>query len=134
MVELLSSSERWAPQQRGDVGDMADVAFDFDHFIALDRQSIRLQLVAGALLLLVGALGLFGPFTALVAPGAANIDLIAKGAGAVTSLIGLFPFSNCWSRWERIKTLRAIRLNPSSLDPNSEQELFRKLYAKFLGV
>lgn len=123
-----------SPQRRGDVSGMADVAFDFDHFIALDRQSIRLQLVAGTLLVLVGALGLLGAFTAFVQSGAPNVDLIAKGVGVVTSLVGLFPFNNCWSRWERIKTLRSIRLNPTSLDPSTEQELLRKLYAKFLGV
>jgi hypothetical protein len=60
--------------------------------------------------------------------------MITKAAGGAISLAGLFPFNNCWSRWERIKTLRAILRNPSALDPDSEHELVRKLYAKFLGV
>jgi len=113
---------------------MADAAFDFEHFIALDRQSIRVQLAAGAILLAIGGLGLLGAFSALVQPGAANIDMITKIAGVGVSLAGFFPFNNCWARWERIKTLRAIRRNPSALDPDSEHELVRKLYAKFLGV
>jgi len=52
----------------------------------------------------------------------------------VVGLIGLFPFNNCYARWERIKTLQAIKLHPEALDPDSEHELVRKLYAKFLGV
>jgi hypothetical protein len=60
--------------------------------------------------------------------------MITKGVGLVVSLVGLFPFNNCWSRWERIKTLRAIKLNPALLDSESTHDLIRKLYEKFLGV
>ena len=35
---------------------------------------------------------------------------------------------------ERIKTLRAIKLNPTALDADTVNDLIRKLYAKFLGV
>ena len=68
------------------------------------------------------------------AAGGDTFDTISKGAGFVVGLIGLFPFNNCYARWERIKTLQAIKLHPEALDPDSEHELVRKLYAKFLGV
>ncbi|WP_155888770.1 hypothetical protein [Inquilinus limosus] len=119
---------------RSDVTHMADAVLDFDHFIALDRQSIRLQLAAGVLLLCIGSLGVFGAFSSLIQPSPPNVEMIVQSIGAVVGVAGLFPFNNCWSRWERIKTLQAIRLNPSVLDKDSEQELLRKLYAKFLGV
>ena len=122
------------PSKGDDVTAMADAAFDFEHFIALDRQSIRVQLAAGAVLLAVGALSLFGAFGGLVQPGAANIEMITKAAGGAISLAGLFPFNNCWARWERIKTLRAIRRNLSGLDPDILRVLLGQLYAKFLGV
>ena len=113
---------------------MVDATFDVDHFIELDRQSIRLQLVAGVLLFIVGTFGILGAFAKLVGAGAPNIEMITKGVGLVVDLVGLFPFNNCWSRWERIKTLRAIKLNPAVLDSETVHELVRKLYAKFLGV
>ena len=113
---------------------MTDATIDVSHFIELDRQSIRLQLVAGVLLFIVGTLGILGAFTKLVDAGGANIEMISKGVGLVVDLVGLFPFNNCWSRWERIKTLRAMKQNPSVLDSETEHELVRKLYAKFLGV
>jgi hypothetical protein len=115
---------------------MTDATFDVDHFIALDRLSIRLQLLAGLLLVLIGTLAFWGGAKLILAGSAnsPNVDVITKGVGVVIDLVGLFPFNNCWARWERIKTLRAIKLNPGVLDPESVHELIRKLYAKFLGV
>jgi hypothetical protein len=115
---------------------MTDATFDVDPFIAMDRQAIRFQLLAGLLLVVFGAVAFLWGATLVVSASAntANVDMIAKGAGIVIELVGLFPFNNCWARWERIKTLRAIKLNPGVLDPESVRELVRKLYAKFLGV
>jgi hypothetical protein len=113
---------------------MADAVYDFDHFIALDRQSIRFQLVAGTLLIIIGALVIIGAFTAIAPSEGGNLEVITKSIGSLVSLAGLYPFSNCWSRWERIKTLQAMRLNPGALDPDSMHELVRKLYFKFVGV
>jgi hypothetical protein len=113
---------------------MADPTLDVDHFIELDRQAFRLQLGAGSVLLLIGMLGVWGTLGTLVGVQGPNIDMITKGVGLVISLAGLFPFNSCWSRWERMKTLRAIKLNPALLDADSTHELVRKLYAKFLGV
>ncbi len=113
---------------------MADPTLDVDHFIAMDRQSIGFQLGAGVVLVLVGTLGLLGTLGRLVGSDAPNVDMITKGIGLVVSLVGLFPFNNCWARWERIKTLRAIKSNPALLDSQSAHDLVRKLYAKFLGV
>ncbi|HWT97028.1 MAG TPA: hypothetical protein VN229_05415 [Terriglobales bacterium] len=123
---------------------------DVEHFITLDRQSIRLQFALGIILLSVGTLGIFGAFAHLADPdpgvdlgigaansagnGFANFDTISKCVGLVINLAGLFPFNNCWSRWERIRTLRAIQHNPSILDTSVRNDLIRKLYAKFLGV
>jgi len=113
---------------------------DVEHFIALDRQSIRIQFGLGIALLIVGTLGIFGAFAHLAdsgtgpATGFANFDIISKCVGLVINLAGLFPFNNCWSRWERIRTLRAIKLNPAMLDTSDRNDLIRKLYAKFLGV
>ena len=113
---------------------MAVATFDVEHFIALDRQSIRLQLIVGVLLVVVGLFGVFGLFAKLATAGGDSFEMISKGAGFVVGLVGLFPFNNCYARWERIKTLQAIQLHPEALDPDSEHELVRKLYAKFLGV
>lgn len=113
---------------------MADAVYDFDHFIALDRQSIRFQLLAGTLLIIIGAVVIIGAFTTLGQGGGGNLEVITKSIGTLVSLGGLYPFSNSWSRWERIKTLQAMRLNPGALDPDSTHELFRKLYFKYLGV
>jgi len=123
---------------------------DVEHFITLDRQSIRLQFALGIALLIVGTLGIFGAFAHFANPdpgvdlgigtgdgagiGFANFDVLSKCVGLVINLAGLFPFNNCWSRWERIRTLRAIQHNPAILDTSVRNDLVRKLYAKFLGV
>jgi hypothetical protein len=116
------------------VGQMPNGTIDVDHFIELDRQSIRIHFVLGLALLVVGTLGISGAFSGLISSGVPNFETISKGVGLVINLAGLFPFNNCWSRWERIKTLRAIKLNPSLMDSAALNELIRKLYAKFLGV
>lgn len=108
--------------------------FDVEHFIALDRQSIRIQLIVAAVIILVGIFGLSGLLAKLATGTADSFDTVSKGVGLVVTLLGFFPANNCWTRWERIKTLQAIQLHPGSLDPESEHELVRKLYAKFLGV
>lgn len=113
---------------------MVDATFDVEHFIVLDRQSIRFQIVAGIVLVVVGLFGFFGLFAKLIASGGDSFEMISKGVGLVVSLVGLFPFNNCYARWERIKTLQAIQLHPEALDAASAHELVRKLYAKFLGV
>ena len=116
------------------VGEVANATVDVDHFIELDRQSIRIHFMLGLALLVVGTLGISGAFSGLFSSGVPNFESISKGVGLVINLAGLFPFNNCWSRWERIKTLRAIKLNPSAMDADALNELIRKLYAKFLGV
>src|SRR5215813_2618539 len=103
-------------------------AFDVEHFIALDQQSIRIQFGLGIALLAVGTFGVLGAFAGLVQPGGAslgfvNFDAISKAVGLVIDLAGLFPFNNCWSRWERIRTLRAITLNPAALDAETRNDL-----------
>ncbi len=108
--------------------------FDVEHFIALDRQSIRIQLGIAAAIVVLGLFGIFGLFAKLATSGSGDFDTISKGVGLVVTLVGLFPANNCWTRWERIKTLRAIQLHPEMLDAATEQEFVRKLYAKFLGV
>jgi len=113
---------------------MPTTTFDVRHFIALDRRSIRIQFGLGVALLIVGTLGIFGAFSEVAAPGIPNFETISKGVGLVINLAGLFPFNSCWSRWERIQTLRAIEANPEALDAESTNDLIRKLYAKFLGV
>jgi hypothetical protein len=111
---------------------MANATFDVEHFIALDRQSIRLQLVAGALVFIIALLVAFGLARFIGATG--GVDVITKGAGVFIGLVSLFPFNNCYARWERIKTLEAIKLHPDALDAHSTHDLVKKLYAKFLGV
>jgi uncharacterized membrane protein YidH (DUF202 family) len=112
---------------------MGDPTFDVEHFIALDRRSIVIYSAAGAALLAFGLFAILG-FAQLVASGGNSFDTISKGVGVLVSLTGLFPFSNCYARWERIKTLQAMQRHPEALDAATEQELVRRLYAKFLGV
>ena len=113
---------------------MAAATINVDHFIELDRQSIRLQVIAGLLVVVLGILALSGMASKMISVGGPNVDLIDKGVGLVVTLTGIFPFNNCWSRWERIKTLQAIKLNPALLEPETLQKLLSQLYSKFLGV
>jgi hypothetical protein len=108
--------------------------FEVDHFIELDRQSIRFQLAAGLFLCAVGGAVMLVGFSPLAVVSLYNLETVTKAGGFLVSLVGLFPFNNCWSRWERIKTLRMIKHNPAVLDAETERELVRKLYQKFLGV
>jgi hypothetical protein len=113
---------------------MTSATFYVDHFIKLDRQYIRFQLVAGVFLVVIGTLVMVGTFNGAFVAGGPNVDMIARGVGVVVDLVGMFPFNNCWSRWERIKTLQEIKRNPALLDAKRAHELVDKLYAKFLGV
>jgi hypothetical protein len=114
---------------------MADATFDVEHFIALDKRYIRILFPFGLLLVVVGVLTLAGIFRVVVHGSESQaIDTITKGGGALVTVIGFFPFSNCYSRWERIQTLRMMKLNSNSLNYESKVELVSKLYAKFLGV
>jgi len=114
---------------------MPAATFDVEHFIALDKRYIRILLPFGLVLILVGLLALTGIFRVVVHGNESQvIDSITKGGGAIVTVIGLFPFNNCYSRWERIQTLRMMKLNPNALDYKSKHELVSKLYAKFLGV
>jgi len=105
-----------------------------DHFIEMDRQSIRFQMTIGVLMLLIGSSILVVAYAGAFSGGNVNMDIITKAAGVLINIFGLFPFNSSWSRWERIKTLEIIRDTPEALDPNSTKDLIIKLYAKFLGV
>lgn len=118
----------------GNVGQMPNATIDVEPFIELDRQFIRIHFVLGLVLLAIGTLGMAGAFSSILSSGVPNFDIISQGVGLIIDLAGLFPFGDCWSRWERIKTLRAIQHNPSAMDADALNELIRKLYAKFLGV
>jgi|SRR4051812_12630539 hypothetical protein len=111
-----------------------DRGLDVGHFIELDRQSIRYQVVAGVVLLLAGAAVMLGGFGKPAPVGGYDLETITKAGGMLLSLVGLFPFNNCWSRWERIKMLRMMQQDPDALDSESRNELVKKLYSKFLGV
>lgn len=113
---------------------MADATLNVDHFIAMDKQSIRLQIAAGLPLLAIGGLGLAGTFTKLVEIGNPDVELIGKGVSLVVTLVGLFPFKACWERWQRVQTLEMIKADPAALDAEHTHELIYKLYQKFLGV
>jgi hypothetical protein len=113
---------------------MADATLNVDHFIAMDRQSIRLQIAAGLPLLAIGGLGLAGTFTKLVEAGNPDVELIGKGVSLIVTLIGLFPFKTCWERWQRVQMLEAIKADPAALDAEHTHELIYKLYQKLLGV
>jgi len=112
----------------------ADKPLDVGHFIELDRQSIRYQIVAGVVLLLAGAGVMVSGFGKGPPVGGYDLETVTKAGGALLSLVGLFPFNNCWSRWERIKTLRLMQTNPDAIDAETRSELVKKLYSKFLGV
>jgi hypothetical protein len=112
----------------------ADNNLDVGHFIELDRQSIRFQVVAGVVLLAAGGAVMVGGFGKLPSVGGYDLETITKAGGMLVSLVGLFPFNNCWSRWERIKMLRVLQQNPEALDTATRNELVKKLYSKFLGV
>jgi hypothetical protein len=113
---------------------MTDATLNVDQFIAMDRQSIRLQIAAGVPLLAIGAFGLAGMFGKLIETGNPDIDLIGKGLSLVVTLVGIFPFKTCWERWQRIQTLEVIKAHPEALDAEHTHELVYKLYQKFLGV
>jgi hypothetical protein len=112
----------------------ADKNLDVRHFIELDRQSIRYQVAAGVALLVAGGAVMVGGFGKLPPVGGYDLETITKAGGMLVSLIGLFPFNNCWSRWERIKMLRLMQQDPDALDSATRNELVKKLYSKFLGV
>jgi hypothetical protein len=112
----------------------ADKHLDVSHFIELDRQSIRYQVVAGIVLLAAGGAVMVGGFGKVPPVGGYDLETITKAGGMLVSLIGLFPFNNCWSRWERIKMLRLLQNDPDALDSDTRNELVKKLYSKFLGV
>ena len=111
-----------------------DKPLDVGHFIELDRQSIRYQVAAGVVLLLAGVGVMVSGFGKGPPVGGYDLETITKAGGALLSLVGLFPFNNCWSRWERIKTLRQMQKDPDALDAETRSELVKKLYSKFLGV
>ncbi len=112
----------------------ADKPLDVGHFIELDRQSIRYQIVAGVVLLLAGVAVMLGGLGKGPPVGGYDLETITKAGGMLVSLVGLFPFNNCWSRWERIRMLRQMQQNPDALDAETRNDLVKKLYSKFLGV
>jgi len=112
----------------------ADRPLDVGHFIELDRQSIRYQVVAGVVLLVAGVGVMVSGFGKGPPVGGYDLETISKASGILVSLIGLFPFNTCWSRWERIKMLRLMQKDPDALEAETRNELVKKLYSKFLGV
>ena len=113
---------------------MADITANLNHFIAIDRQSFQVQIAIGAIVLVVGlAVTVFG-FLGIPASGESNLDLIIKLGGFVMDLAGLLPFNNCLMLWQRIRTLRAIQLNPDLLGAETVRDMVTKMYAKILGV
>jgi hypothetical protein len=121
--------------RRQPLGQMTEPStLHIDRFIKLDRDSIRVQLVVGLVLFVAGIIVMLAGFGKLVTAGSFSLDTITKVGGFLITLVGLFPFNNCCSRWERIKMLRAMKLDPQALDAATTEELVRKLYQKFLGV
>jgi hypothetical protein len=107
---------------------MTRAALNLDHFIALDKRYIRILLPVGFLLVFIGLLGLSGLFRVVVTAKASDaVDMIVKAFGLLVSVIGLYPFNNCYVRWERIQTLRAINLNPDALDYSRASSLFQEV-------
>jgi hypothetical protein len=113
---------------------MADITADLNHFIAIDRQSFQLQIAIGAVVLVVGSAVTAYGFSGMAASGESSLDTIIKLGGFVMDLAGLLPFNNCLTLWQRIKTLRAIQLNPNSLGAAVVRDMVTKMYAKLLGV
>jgi hypothetical protein len=116
------------------LGAMADAVLNVDHFIAMDRQTIQVQFAIGVVLLLIGSAVTAAGFSEMVPAGKADIETIVKLGGFVMDLVGLYPFNNCWTRWQRINTLRAMQRNPALLQSEDARALLNKLYEKFLGV
>lgn len=113
---------------------MADTTANLNHIIAMDRQSFRVQIAIGAIVLAVGlAVTAFG-FVGVPSAGESDLDMIIKLGGFVMDLAGLFPFNNCLTLWQRIRTLRAIQLNPDLLGAETVRDMVTKMYAKILGV
>jgi hypothetical protein len=114
---------------------MAELVQEVEHFIALDRQSIRLQVIAGVVLVAIGIAVLLssGAITA-VAGGGASLDIATKAAGFLNTLAGFYPFNGSWTTWQQMKTLEAMKANPQLLESEEGKALVNKLYQKFLGV
>lgn len=113
---------------------MADITANLSHIIAMDRQSFQVQVAIGAIVLAVGlAVTIFG-FLGVPASGESDLDLIIKLGGFVMDLAGLLPFNNCLALWQRMRTLRAIQLNPDLLGAEVVRDMVTKMYAKLLGV
>jgi len=109
---------------------MAATALSIDHFIAMDWQAIRLRLLLGAALIALGGLLAFGAVNALPIEGDKYMDFAGKAVGLITSLTGLYPFNDSWVRWERIKTLAAIRQQPGLLEQSFVEDMIKALYKK----
>jgi len=113
---------------------VADITANLNHIIAMDRQSFQVQVAIGAVVLAVGlAVTVFG-FLGVPASGESNLDLIIKLGGFVMDLAGLLPFNNCLALWQRIRTLRAMQLNPDLLGAEAVRDMVTKMYARLLGV
>jgi hypothetical protein len=113
---------------------VADITTNLNHILAMDRQSFQVQVAIGAIVLAVGlAVTVFG-FLGVPAAEETNLDLVIKLGGFVMDLAGLLPFNNCLALWQRIKTLRAIQLDPDLLGAETVREMVTKMYAKLLGV
>ena len=88
----------------------------------------------GALVLVVGlAVTAYG-FSGMAASQESSLDTVIKLGGFVMDLSGLLPCNNCLTLWQRIKTLRALQLNPNLLGAEVVRDMLTKMYAKLLGV
>ena len=64
----------------------ADKTLDVGHFIELDRQSIRYQVVAGVVLIAAGAAVMVGSFGKVPPVGGYDLETITKAGGMLVSL------------------------------------------------
>jgi hypothetical protein len=114
-------------------GIKGGIAIMVDRMIVLDRRALQVQFALAVMLVAIGvAVAIFG-FLRLGADGS-EIHIVVMLAGAVMGLAGLLPFSGCLTRWQRIGTLREIRLSADLLGEVVVSNLIARMYAKSLGV
>ena len=111
---------------------MTQARLKVDHFIRLDQQALWIygSIFLGILILGGGAI----IFALISGTGDPDFDRILKWSGPGMTLISGFPLNSFVSRWERMKTLQAINLDPTVFDTDSLRALIQKLYARSLGV
>jgi hypothetical protein len=125
-----------APDDARPAGVIAGTKRKVDDIIVLEgleRRTFQIQLVIGAAVLGIG-LAVVGVGLAGLRAGGTEFHLITTLGGALMALAGLFPFNSCLTLWQRIRTLRAIRVNPDLLGTEIVRDIVTRMYAKSLGV